>query len=173
MATQNVAGFLNMTANFQQTNTIIGAQTVTAIISQAIQYLFATGANYGVDQVYAATGSLASTTTTLHFQTATLKDPFGGTLAMLRIRELIIVNTETTLTKILKVYAPASNAITWLPPVANYLTVTPGGCLRISDPLSFGGAVGNVVGATTDGLTLDSVANTVAYQILALGCTVA
>ena len=172
---QVVLGQLNLSANFQQTPTgQLNGSPYSQIITDNLQYVNGTGVNYGVDQLYAETNSgLVSTTKTYHFETATLKDPFGNTLAMARIRELIIQNTETTLTHILKVYAPASNAITWLPPVANFLTVPPGGVLRISDPLSFGGGVGNVVGATSDGLMLDSGSFTVGYKILVLGCSAA
>lgn len=171
---QIVTGQFNLTANFLQTPSgQLGNTPYGQPLNDVLQYVNNTGVNYGVDQLYAAVGSLASTTTTLHFETATLHDPFGNTLAMARIRELIIKNTETTLTHILKVYAPASNGIAWLPPVANFLTVPPGGVLRISDPLSFGGAVGNVVGSTSDGLTLDSGSFTVGYDILVLGCSVA
>lgn len=171
---QIVVGNLNLNANFQQTPSGgLAPQPYSQIITDVLQYVNNTGVNYGVDQVYAAKTTLASTTSNLHFQTATLKDPFGNTLAMLRIRELIIQSLETTLSHVLKVSASASNGITWLPPAANFLPVNAGSVLRISDPLSFGGAVGNVVGATTDGLLLDSGANTVAFNILVLGCSVA
>lgn len=172
---QTVTGQLNLSANFLQTPTGQLANTpYSQPLNDVLQYVNNTGVNYGVDQIYSEVNAgLASTTKTYHFETATLKDPFGNTLAMARIRELIIKNTETVLTHILKVYVPASNAISWLPPVANFLTVPPGGVLRISDPLSFGGAVGLVVGATSDGLVLDSGSNTVGYQILVLGCSVA
>jgi hypothetical protein len=174
MPAQIVTGQLNMTANFQQTPAgLLATLPYSQVISDVVQYVNNTGVNYGVDQLYAEINTLASTTQTIHFETATAKDIFGNTLAMLRIRELIIQNTETTLSHILKVYAPASNGITWLPPVANFITVPPGGVLRISDPLSFGGGVGNVVGATTDGLTLDSGSNTVGFRVLVLGCSVA
>lgn len=167
---QAVTGTLNFNPTFTQVETIINAvQANFGLTAPALQYINAQGVNFGVDQLYVGAGSLASTTITLHFETATLKDPFGNTLAMLRIRELIIFNTNVTLGQDLKVYAPSSNAITWLPPVANFIPVRPGGVLRISDPLSFGGGVGQVVGATTDGLELDSGSNTVGYQILVLG----
>lgn len=171
---QPVTGQFNLTANFQQT--AVGQLTSapsTQTINDVLQYINATGVNYGVDQLYAAAKTLVATTATLHFETATLTDIFGDTIAMLRIRELIVKNTTTTLGSVLKVYAPASDGITWLPPAANFLPVQPGGVLRISDPLSFGSGVGNVIGATSDGLVLDSGANTVAYQILVLGCSVA
>lgn len=171
---QIVAGQVNMTANFQQTPSAgLNLLPYSEVIQDILQYVNNTGVNYGVDQLYAAKTTLVATTTNLHFETATLKDPFGNTLAMLRIRELIIQNIDTNLAHVLKVSASASNGITWLPPAANFLPVNAGSVLRISDPLSFGGGVGNVVGATTDGLLIDAGANTITFNILALGCSVA
>jgi hypothetical protein len=168
---QNVKGQLNLNANFQQLNAsdLSGGTFWSEVLADSLQYVNNNGVNYGVDQVYAAKLSLASTTQTVHFQTSTAKDPFGNSLAMLRIRELIIQNTNTVLGQDLKVYAPASNGITWLPPVANFIPIRPSGVLRLSDPLSFGGGVGMVVGATTDGITFDSGSNTVTFNVLVLG----
>ncbi len=174
MPAQIVTGQLNMTANFQQTPAgLLSTLPYSQVIPDVLQYLNNTGVNYGVDQLYGETNSLASTTQTIHFETATAKDIFGNTLAMLRVRELIIQNTETTLSHVLKVYSSASNGIAWLPPVGNFLTVPPGGVLRISDPLSFGAGVGNFITSTTDGITLDSGSNTVGFKMLVLGCSVA
>jgi hypothetical protein len=77
-----------MSCQFTQTGSA-GNPTgsLSASIQQAIQYANAVSQALGVDQVYVGAGSLASTTATFHFQTSTLKDPFGNTLAMLRIRE--------------------------------------------------------------------------------------
>ena len=174
---QNVLATINFNFNTQQTQTSgninAGGSTLYNLVTFAKQYVNAQGVNYGVDQLYALQITLASTTQTIHFETATAKDPFGNTLAMLRVRDFIVQNTNTTLGQLLKVYAPASNAVTWLPVVANYIWVNPGGMLWISDPLSFGGGVGNVVGATSDGVTFDSVANTVTFNVLAIGNSVA
>ncbi len=178
-AAQNVSGFANMTINFQQFGTIITSQPLAALVTQALQYVNATGQVLGVDQLYAATVSLASTTKTIHFQTSTAVDPFGNTLAMLRIRELLVQNLNTTFAQDLEVYASASNGITWLPLLATPLVVRSGnaagngGILRISDPGSFGGGVGNVVGSTSDGLVLNSLSATVVFNIVVLGCSVA
>lgn len=179
---QNVAGYANMTVNIGQTDVVITSQTINGIVSQSLQYVNATGQSLGVDQLYAATITLAaSTPQTFHFQTATLKDIFGNTLAMLRIRELVIVNSNTTLGQDLKVESAATNGITWLPPSTSPLYARSGtatstngfGGLRIFDPASFGAGVGNVISSTTDGLTLDPGTNTITVQILVLGCSVA
>lgn len=170
---QNVIASVNFNFNSQQTQTTgnlnAGGSTLLEIVSMAKQYVNNNGVNYGVDQLYAVQLSLAAAATTLHFQTSTAKDPFGNTLAMLRIRDVIVQNTNTTLSQFLKVYVPASNAITFLPPVASYIPVQPGGMLWLSDPLSFGGGVGQVCGATTDGLTVDPAAFTIVANVLVIG----
>lgn len=180
MSAENVSGFLNMTANFQQVaSSNYPSGTLAGYISQAIQYVNGTGASLAVDQLFVKAASLVATTATFHFETATQNDPFGNTLAMLRIRELLVWNLNQTLGQDLKVESAASNGITWIPPSSSPLfarsgnIVGNGGLLRISDPYSFGGGVGNVVGATTDGLTLDAGANTISYVLIALGCSVA
>jgi hypothetical protein len=180
MAAESVSGPLSFSVNFQQLSTLTNPTgTLSAFLQQAFQYVNATGAIFGVDQLYVAQGSLVSTTKTFHFQTGVLNDPFGNALAMLRIRELIVANLNTTLGQDLKVEAPASNGITWLPPTTAPLYARSGnatgngGLIRISDPASFGGGVGNVVGATSDGMELDSGANTISYLVIALGCSVA
>lgn len=180
MAGQLVTGFLNMTANFSQVSVLANPSgNLSGFIQEAFQYVNATGQAFGVDQLYVLQSSLVATTRTFHFETATLNDPFGNTLAMLRIRELLVWNLNTTLGQDLKVESSASNGIPWIPPSTAPLFARSGnaagngGLVRISDPASFGSAVGNVVGATTDGLTLDAGANTIAYVLIALGCTVA
>jgi hypothetical protein len=174
---QIVGGNFNMSANFYQTQTTgnINSQgsTLNEAMSIVTQWVNNYGVNYGVDQLYAMQLTLASTTQTVHFQTATAKDPFGNTLAMLRIRALLVQNLNATLGQDLKVYAPSSNGITWLPPVANFIPVRPGGAIVLLDPLSFGSAVGSVVGASSDGVTFDSGSNTVMFNVLALGCATA
>lgn len=172
---QNVTGLLTCSASFTQipTGLLAGSQGFTQTLTSPLQFNNAVGVNFGVDQMYSASFSLASTTSTVHVQNASLKDPFGNTLAMLRIRLIMVLNTETTLTHILKVYAPASNAVPWLPPVANFLTVPPGGVLLLTDPLSFGGGVGLVTASSADGIEFDSGSNTVAFQVLVGGTATA
>lgn len=170
---QNVTASINFNFNAFQTQTTgnlnSAGSTLGELITFAKNYLNSVGVNYGVDQIYAKQLTLAATTTTLHFQTSTATDPFGGTLAMLRVRDIIVQNTNTTLSQFLKVYVPASNALTFLPPVASYIPVQPGGLLWLNDPLSFGGGVGQVCGATTDGLTFDSGAFTIVFNVLVIG----
>lgn len=174
---QVVTGQVGFSASITQTATAgqinAGGNTLTNLLQQVYQYVNAGGVKYGVDQVYATQITLASTTQTVHFETATAKDPFGNTLAMLRIRDLWVQSITVTSGFDLKVYAPSSNAVTWLPPVANFLTVRAGGLLWVNDPLSFGGGVGNVVGATSDGITFDSASNTITFNVVAVGNSVA
>lgn len=174
MAAQIVAGYANATLNVQQTNSGTNpAGNLAGLVQMALQYTNGTGAVNTCDQIYAKQTTLASTTQTLHFQTATANDPFGNTLAMLRIHELIIQNLSVATSAFLKVSASASNGIAWLPLTASYIPVRPGGVLWISDPLSFGAAIGNFITSTTDGLTIDSVANTITFNIVVVGSTVA
>lgn len=176
MPAQVVTGQLNF--NFQsflvQTTGLINSTQFSELISQSFQYINSTGVAYGVDQLYAAQITLASTSQTIHFETATAHDPGGNTLAMLRIRELVIQNLATTAGFDLTVEASASNGVTWLPVAANTPPICyAGGLLRFSDPISIGGGVGQVVGATTDGITFVSASHTVTFNIVALGCSVA
>ncbi len=179
MAAQTVTGYSNVSCNFQQFATIVTSQSLMGLITQAVQYVTGTGVIYGVNQLYAATITLASTTQTIHFGDASALDPSGNTLAMRRIRELIIQNVNTTFSQPLKVSTSAAQGIPWLPASTGPLYVQSGnatgngGILRISDPTSFGSAVGNVVGAVTDGILLDSVSATVTFNIVVLGNTVA
>jgi hypothetical protein len=180
MAAQNVFGGVNFSPTFSQTG-VLGALSAFQINQNlpgftSIQYVNGTGVAYGVDQIYGATLTfVASTAQTFHFETATLTDVFGNTIAMLRIRELIVLNTSPTIGWDLSVAQAASNGIAWLPVVANAPPVArgQGGMIRISDPQTFGAAAGNFITATTDGLVLTPTAHAVTATLLCLGCSVA
>jgi hypothetical protein len=170
---QNVTATINFNFNTQQTittgNINAAGSVFNGLVTFAKQYVNAQGVNYGVDQLFAQQLTLASTTGTYHFETATQKDPWGNTLAMLRIRDLIIQNTNTTLGQDLEYYASASNGIAWLPTVSAPLIVRAGGLDWKSDPLGFGAAVGNYITATTDGLTVNSLSATVIFNLVVIG----
>jgi hypothetical protein len=180
MPAQNVFGGLNFSPTFTQIG-VLGAlaafptnQNLPSFTS--IQYVNGTGMAFGVDQLYAATLTfVASTAQTFHFETSTLQDPFNNNISMLRIRELIVLNTSPTIGWDLSVAQAASNGIAWLPVVANAppQARANGGMVRISDPQTFGAAVGNFITATTDGLVLTPTAHAVTAVILCLGCSVA
>jgi hypothetical protein len=174
---QTVSGQVNFTMAATQTQTTgqvnPGGNTLTNLIQQVYQYVNNNGVKYGVDQVYATQITLASTTQTIHFETASAKDPFGNTLAMLRIRDLIIQVITSTIGFDLEYYGASSNGIAWLSLLANPLTVRAGGMDWKSDPLSFGAATGNYITATTDGVTLNSLSNTVTFNVVAIGNSVA
>jgi hypothetical protein len=169
VVTGQVGFSLSVTETVTSGQVNASGNSLTNFVQQVYQYVNNNGVAYGVDQLYAKQITLASTSQTIHFQTATANDPFGNSLAMLRIRDLVIQVVTVTSGLFLKVYAPASNAITWLPPVANFLSVRAGSVLWVNDSLSFGGGVGNVVGASTDGLTLDSGSSTITFNIVAVG----
>jgi hypothetical protein len=148
-----------------------GGNSLTNLLTLVYQYINAQGVNYGVDQIYAAQITLASTTLTIHPETATLDDPFGNTLAMKRYRDIIVQNTNTTFGQDLEFYAAASDGVGWLPTTPG-LTVRAGGLIWDSDPLSFGATVGNYVTATTDGITFNSLSATVIFNVVILGNSV-
>jgi len=177
---QAVTGALNFTPSFNQTG-VFGA--LSSFTSQqqlpsftTVQYQnTTTGTALFVDQLYAATLTfVASTAQTFHFNNASLLDPFGNTLAMLRIRELIILNTSLTAGWDLSVAQAASNGVTWLPVVANGPphAYANGGLLRLSDPNSSGAGVGQVISGSTDGIVLTPTAHAVTAVILALGASI-
>lgn len=177
---QNVTGTINFNPNFQQTG-IFGALASFQSSQQlpsftSIQYQNATsGTALFVDQLYAATLTfVASTAQTFHFQTASLLDPFGNTIAMLRIREFLLLNTSPTVGWDLSVAQAASNGVTWLPVVANAPphAYANGGLVRLSDPNSSGSGIGQVISATTDGIVITPTAHAVTAVMLVLGATI-
>jgi hypothetical protein len=172
---QVVKGNVNFNAGVTQTETSgqinPGGNSLTNLISLVFQYVNAQGVNYGVDQVYAAQITLASTTLTIHPETATLDDPFGNTLAMKRYRDIIVQNTNTTFGQDLEWYSSSSDGVGWLPTTPGNI-VRAGGLDWRSDPLSFGATVGNYVTATTDGITFNSLSATVIFNVVIVGNSV-
>ena len=177
---QNVTGQLNFAPTFSQTG-IFGALSSFTTNQQlpsftSLQYQNSTsGTALFVDQLYAATLTFVSSTAqTFHFQNASLTDPFGNTLAMLRIREFVLLNTSTTAAWDLSVASAASNGVTWLPVVANNPphAYANGGMVRLSDPNSSGAGVGQVISSSTDGIVITPTAHAVTAVILVLGASI-
>lgn len=175
---QTVTGQVGFNASATQTATTgqvnAAGQTLTELISQVYQYKNAQGVQYGVDQLFAKQYTLASTTVTIHLETATSSDPFGNTLAMLRYRDIFIQVISATLGYDLAYYSSASDGVAWLPTLSAFaggLKVRAGGMDWKSDPLSFGASQGNYVTATTDGITLDSsiAAQTIIFNVVVVG----
>jgi hypothetical protein len=177
---QVVTGQLNFNPVFSQTG-VFGALASFTSNQQlpsftSLQYQNTTsGVALFVDQLYAATLTfVASTAQTFHFGNASLIDPFGNTLSMLRIREFVILNTSGTAGWDLSVAQAASNGVTWLPVVANAPphAYANGGIVRLSDPYSSGSGIGQVISSTTDGIVLTPTAHAVTAAILVLGASI-
>ncbi len=172
-----VGGQLNLNANCYQTqstgNINQGGSTLNELISVAIQWIngFASAA-YNVDQLYAKQLTIASTTTTVHFQNASATDPFGNTIAMARMRLLIVQNTTVTPTFDVTVAQSASNGVPWLAVAANAPPICyAGATLMFLDPISVSTA-GQVTAASLDGISFISASHTTVVNVVALGCSV-
>ena len=179
---QNVSGNLTITARLQQVQTSGaigstvggGSLSLSPTIPVVDTLINSTGVAKGIDQLYSAQLTLAAATTTLHFETATAHDPFGNTLAMLRIRLLLVQNITTTSGFDVKVESSSANGIAWLPPSTSPLFARANfGLVMIYDPNTFGAASGNYITSTTDGMTLDPGANTVVVNVIVAGTSVA
>jgi hypothetical protein len=174
-AAQVIRGQVNFNLNVSQTDTAgqvnSGGNSLTNLIQQVYQYVNNQGVSYGVDQIYANQFTLASTTITIHPETATINDPFGNTLAMKRYRDIVIQNTNTTFGQDLEWYSSSSDGVGWLPATPGNI-VRAGGLVWFSDPLSFGATVGNYVTATTDGITFNSLSATVIFNVVIVGNSV-
>lgn len=179
---QVVTGQFNLTSNITQTNTagVVGptsgggAQTGNSLITTAIQWANATGAILGVDQIYSKQITLAAAPGLYDFAAGALTDPLGGTIAMLRIRLLAVQVIDTVAGHDLEIEAAATHGIVWLPPIATPTIARANGgvCLWL-DPNTFGAAVGNYITSTTGVLQIDPNANTVTFNLVCLGCSVA
>ena len=182
MATQVVSGVVSLQPQFTQVQSsgVVGPTTGGGSSSLSTRLTIydqinnIPGSALGFDQLYSAQLTLAASPTTIHFETATAHDMFGNTIAMLRIGFLAVQNISTVAGHDVKVESSASNGIPWLPPSTSPLFARANnGLVIIYDPNSFGGGVGNVVGATTDGMTLDPGANTCTVNVWVAGSTVA
>ena len=183
-AAQNVSGNVTITLRMVQSQSsgVVGptagggSASLTNLISIVDSLVNGTGASKDVDQLYASQLALtASTPVTIHFENASAHDPFGNTLAMLRIRLLAVQVVDATSGHDVKVESSASNGIAWIPSSAAPLIARANfGAIIIYDPNSTGGGVGNIVGSTTDGLTLDPGTNAIsAVNVVVVGDSVA
>lgn len=183
VVTSNVT--ITLTGNQSQSTGTIGSTSGGASLSvnpkiSVVDSLInsnTTGVVKAVDQLYQnQVNFVASTPQTFHFGNASLKDPFGNTITMARIRLLAIQVIDTTAGHDLQAYASASNGITWLPAAAapNLIRANFGLVILAYDPNSTGGGNGNVISNTTDGITLNPGSNAIAgVNILCIGESVA
>ncbi len=174
MAVQVVTG--QVTAQFTFTevatlgfNTAANFATSNPLSASNYNFLNTTGGALGCDTVHAKQYTLASTTTTLDLFGGTLLSPSGAACVFARVRLFVVAPVDTTAGHLVKVYSAASNAPLWFPPVANFMWATPnGGALILFDPSAIT-TQGYLVDTSHKSITLDSVSNTVVFNVLILG----
>lgn len=174
MAVQVVTGSATQGLSFVETATI-GFNTAAPYpvsipaASSNFNYVNTTGGALGCDTIHAKQYTLASTTVVIDLFGGTLLSPSGAACVFARVREFVVAPVSTTAGFLIKVYASASNAPLWLPPVANFLWATPnGGMLRLSDPNAIT-TNGFLVDNTHKSITFDSGSNTVVFNLLIVG----
>lgn len=170
----NLTMTINAAATYTPTGVISPYQIPSNISFQGIQFINGNGSPLTVDLAAWGTVSLASTTKLIDF--SALPDPDGITQDWTggRVRILIVQATTTNTGFDLEVYADATNGIAWIPPVANFVTCrTNGGQIMWFDPNSNGSGQGNVITSSSKRFNFNSGSNTVQFNWLALGSSVA
>ena len=124
-------------------------------------YLNGPGSEQG-NLFFADRRSLVATLETIDL-TSTLKDAFGDTMALAKIKEIIIINNETGTGKNLTL---SGNALVAFGAGGNE-TVGPKGVFHRSSPID-GFTITNT---TQDQLTIDAGANTISYDLIIIGNT--
>jgi hypothetical protein len=187
---QTVGGNVNIVINFSELGTL-GLnvnQAQSQIFNDVIQYINSSGAQLGVDQLYASIISLVSAPKTLHFTSSgSLLDIFGNLINMARTRELWIMpfSAQSGTAIPLKVYTASANGVSWMGgtsaapalviPAASSGSSTTSHYAkwRLDDPDSYGAGLGLVTPSSADGITFDPGSNAFTLALVALGCSVA
>ena len=172
--TINTTASINIAAVMSVTSSVITTKQIPATIASNLALVNSNGAALAIDLAAWGQLSLASTTQLIDF--SSLADPNGTTHDWTggRVRLFVVQTVTTTTAYDLQVYADATNGVSFLPPVANYVPVrTNGGILIIYDPNSNGSGNGNVITASLKRLDFNSGSNTVVFNWLALGNSVA
>jgi hypothetical protein len=172
MAVQTVNGQVQQTVGFAETATLAfntAASYPASLPSGNLTYAAATAGALNCDTIYAAQVSLASTTLAINLFNGSLLSPSGKACVFARVREFIVTVVSPTAGYLLEVYATASTGVTWLPLVATFITVCAnGGQFRMSDPNSIT-TNGLLVVTGNNGITFNSVSNTVVFNVLIVG----
>ncbi len=163
---QTVSGSVLFGASFNEAVTGVTNYQIPLAVSGSVTYANGTASNQ-VDTVYAKVINLAAATQTIDL--TSLTDPAGNAINVARVREFIVQNTSASAGFDCKVEAGASNGWSVLPPSTNPIYCRYGSVLRISDPVSTGGANGNVVGSSSKTVTFDPGANTFTINVLIVG----
>ena len=170
MAVQTVTGNTSFSFNFNEVATLAfnTSGVYNASITSGLTFANTTGGALGCDTIHAKQYTLASTTTAIDLNSGLLS-PSGAACVFARVRVFIVAPVTTTAGSLIKVYASASNAPLWLPPVATFLWATPnGGAVILFDPNAIT-TQGYLVDGTHKAITFDSGSNTVVFNVLILG----
>lgn len=114
--------------------------------------------------VYHNTGSLAATTIDIDCYGG-ISDPFGVVINAKSIKCLLVVNKSVVVGEVLKVGGDAAS-VPMFGAVGDYIIVEPNGFLLLWAPSAAGYTVTQTTG---DIIQLDSVAATIAYDIVIIG----
>lgn len=179
----NVSGILSLTASFTEvvSSGVVapssggGSLSLQSIISIADQLTNSTGAAKTCDLMYAKQLTAAAAPTLIDF--SSLTDPGGTsqnwTSGPGRVRLLIIQNVDTTPGHDLSVYKDATSGVLWLPASTGPNKVYANGCILVLyDPNSNGSTVGQIVSSSAKRLDVDPGANTVTFNVIAIGDSV-
>jgi hypothetical protein len=117
--------------------------------------------------------SLASTSQLVDF--SALVDPGGITQNWTggRVRIFVVQVVTATAGFDIEVYSDATNGVTFLPPVASFLPVRANGGLLLILDQNTNGANGNLITSSHKRLDFNSGSNTVVFNWMALGSSVA
>lgn len=164
---------INLSPAYTPTGLIVNQQ-IPGTITSNISLVNGNGAALNIDLAAWGQVSLAATTKLIDF--SSLVDPGGTTQNWTggRVRLLAIQVVTTTSGDDIEYYADATNGWSQLPPVANPLYARAnGGVTFMFDPNSNGAGVGMVVTSTSKRFNFNSGANTVVFNWVALGSSVA
>ena len=145
-----------------------GLGTTSNVINASVTTAFSSGTGSGaVDTCLALAGTIAATTLDVSIN-GTQTDAFGVTLAMARVKLSYVRNKATNDSYTLTVGAAASTIFSsWISTNTEYVNVPASGILLLTAPL----ATGFTAGSSNKLLRLASGANSVAYELVILGCT--
>lgn len=170
MATQNVAGSVNLLMSFQEiiSSGLLTSLNLPANVTQQLTFTNATTGALTVDQIHAKVYTLAATPTTIDL--TSLLDLNGNTMNFARVRMFFVYNPHTTAANVVTVYKGASNGWSYLPASTGPLTaVAKGGFILLADPSNSLSTNGMVTSGSSKTITFDPGANTVDLSVLIAG----
>jgi hypothetical protein len=140
------------------------AATFSKTVSGSAELLPGTGENQG-DEAWLDIDRVLTATSEELDLAGGLTDLNGNAITFTKIKELLIVNKNTTSGELLKVGGAAANAFLLFDDATDIESIDPGGFLHISSPVD-----GKTVTAGTgDKLKIDAGANTITFNIILTG----